>query len=147
MKRSGPIKRSKGLRKQSKKTASNERAAAGVRRSLVAEAGECMICAHSSKNPNPRLPIALSKLVAHEISNGPLRQKSLDKPFAILVICRYCNQYEVMDKARWPEARQLALLKLRSPDNYDLQAYLRHTNPRAMQRITPDEIEAFLPSL
>jgi hypothetical protein len=143
MKRSGPLKRSKGLRQRSSKTASVERAAADKRRSWRVQAGECMICGHSSKHPNPKLPIGLSKLVGHEISNGPLRQKSLDKPFCVLILCRYCNEHEVVNKRRWPEARQLCVLQLRAPERYDLQAYLQHTNPRAMQRITQAEVDQY----
>lgn len=123
------------------------RAAAGLRRRLANEAGCCMVCGHSSRNPNPKLPIQMSKLCAHEISNGQHREASLDKPFCILITCYFCNSYEMTNKAKWPESRQLALLKVKAEARYDLEAYLRLTNPRAMLRITQDEVDKWIPSL
>lgn len=81
-----------------------------------------------------------SRLCCHEIACGPHRQKALDKPFAILVLCWFCNGEVVTDKARWPEARQLAVLKRKSPGDYDLAAYnlLRARNPN---RITETDVD------
>jgi len=106
-----------------------------------------MACGHSSRNPNPKFPLAMSKVICHEVSNGPMRQASLDKGFAVLCICRYCNEHEFTNKAKWPEARQLCLLMVRAFERYNLEAYLKHTNPRAMERITQEEVEAFLPTI
>ena len=163
MKRSGPLKRGKwkrytvngdrkqrssSLRPRSKKTAARERAAAGVRRSWVNATGRiCMICGHGPFNPNPKYPPFMSKVVCHEISNGPLRQASLDKPFAVLCACKACNEGDLDKKGIWPEARQLCVLKVKAPERYDLDAYLRHTSPNAMQRITQEEVDAYLESV
>jgi hypothetical protein len=147
MKRGGPLKRytqlKRGgpLRKRSKKTATRERKAADVRRRWKNQAGCCMVCGHSSHHPWADKPLALSKLVCHEISNGPLRQESLDKPFCIIVACAFCNQHELMYKSVWPEARQLCLLMIKAPERYNLVKYLEHTNSRAPNRITQSEVD------
>lgn len=65
----------------------------------------------------------MSRLCCHEIACGPHRQKALDKPFALLVLCWGCNEYAVTAKREWPEARQLAVLRARRPKDYDLPAY------------------------
>lgn len=106
-----------------------------------------MICGHCLERPWRDKPRECSQTCCHEISCGPLRDKSLDKPFAILVLCWHCNGSVVTNKKEWPEARQLAVLKRESPEDYDLQAYLELTNPRAMQRITEDEIDSFIGGL
>lgn len=154
MKRGGPLKRHTQLKRggplkaRSRKTATRERKAAGVRRHWVNQAGQrCMLCGHSARDPNPQYPQALAKVVCHEISNGPLRQASLDLPFCVLVVCRACNEIELMNKAKWPEARQLAALKVKCPERYNLTAYLDHTNPRAPNRITPSEVDAYLETI
>ncbi|HDY64795.1 MAG TPA: hypothetical protein ENH84_01005 [Phycisphaerae bacterium] len=85
----------------------------------------------------------LSQLCCHEIACGTHRQKALDKPYALLVLCWWCNGYVVTDKGAWPEARQLALLKRRSPEDYDLVAYNLLVNPRAPNRITEKEVDAY----
>ena len=131
----------------SSKRAKLNRAAAGLRRRLVNEAGCCMACGQSSRNPNPFKLLELSKVICHEISNGQHRGVSLDKEFCILCICRFCNEYEFTDKAKWPEERQLCLLMVRAPERYNLEAYLRHTRPGAMQRITQEEVDYWLPTM
>ncbi len=80
----------------------------------------CEICSHAPERSEWKIR---GKLCCHEISNGPLRQKSLDKAYAILVLCGDCNEDEVEDKAKWPQARQLAVLKKSRPDDYDLAAF------------------------
>lgn len=79
-------------------------------------------------------------LCCHEIACGSHRQKALDKPFALLVLCSWCNCHVVTDKGKWPEARQLAVLKRRNPKDYDLDAYntLIGLGP---SRITQEEVE------
>ena len=148
LKRRTPLKRTGRLRQQSTKTRSLERAAADDRRRWINECGRtCMACGYSPFNPNPTYPAALSKIVCHEISNGGLRKYSLNKPFAVLCLCRACNEIDFMYKVIWPEARQLCLLMLRAPDRYDLAAYLKHTNERAPLRITQDEVDGYIPTL
>jgi len=100
-----------------------------------------MICDHSPANPWRGKPRELSQLCCHEIACGSHRQKALDQPCAILVLCWYCNGFVVTDKKAWPEARQLATLKRKSQDNYDLEAYNRLVNPNAPRRITQGEVD------
>ena len=148
LKRHTPMKRGGPLRKQSKKTASRERKAADVRRSWVNAAGRtCMACGYSAQNPNPEYPPILSKVVCHEIANGPMRLKCLDKPFGVLCICRFCNEYEFVKKSLWPEARQLCLLMVRAPERYDLRAYIAFTSPAAPNRITRSEVAEYLETI
>lgn len=85
-------------------------------------------------------------MCCHEIANGPDRFAALDKPFAILVLCWFCNGHEVEDRAKWPESRQLAVLKRCSPGSYDLAKYLELTNPRAPKRITEEEVDIWCTS-
>lgn len=137
----------KPLNRVSKKRQRLAKAAAGVRREWINKARACMVCGHSSANPNRTLPIAMSKLVVHEISNGPQRGVSLDKPYCCLVACVFCNEYKLVDKREWPEARQLCLLKVRAPRRYNLRLYIKHTSPNAPQRITAAEVRAYLESI
>lgn len=108
----------------------------------IEQAGSCMVCGASPKNPHKNLPLELSALCVHEIANGPLRAKALDKPYATLVACGRCNLGPLNDKGRFPEARQLAVLLQESPEDYDLEAYLTLTSPQAMKRITQDEVNS-----
>ena len=129
------------MRRKSRKTRAREGAAKPARAALIAARGKCDICGHSPRRPWPAKPRECSQLCVHEIANGPHRQKALDKPFATLVLCWWCNGNVVTDKARWPQARQLAVLKRRAPQHYDLAAFNDLVNPRAPNRITPEEIE------
>lgn len=83
-------------------------------------------------------------MCVHEIANGIHRDAALDKPFACLVLCWWCNGHEVTDKGRWPQARQLAVLQAKSPRHYDLTAFNLLINPRAPQRITQGEVDVFV---
>jgi hypothetical protein len=87
------------------------------------------------------MPASCSQLCCHEIANGPNRQKALDKPYAILVLCWHCNGTAVEDKAKWPQARQLALLQRVAPEHYNLPAFNALVNPRAPNRITQSEVD------
>ena len=109
----------------------------------MAQFGECWICEHSPKHPWRDKPRELSQLCVHEVANGPLRQKALDKAFATLVLCWFCNSYVVTNKKVWPEARQLALLLDRAPEDFDLAAYNALVNPRAPNRITLEEVNGY----
>lgn len=103
-----------------------------------------MICGHSPALPWRNKPRELSQTCVHEIANGPLRRLALDKHFACLVLCWWCNGYVVTNKKEWPESRQLAVLLAKSPDDFDLAAYNQLVNPRAPNRITIDEVRAWL---
>lgn len=67
----------------------------------------CEVCLH-------RTPIEV-----HEICGGPDREKSLDKEFAVLAVCRPCHE-ALHDRRRWPPSRQLGLKVLRSPELFGL---------------------------
>lgn len=101
-----------------------------------------MICGHSPRKPWRNRPRECSELCVHEILNGPLRQQSLDKQFACLVLCWHCNGM-VTNKKDWPEARQLAVLKAKRPDRYDLAAFNTLANPRAPNRLLESEVDAW----
>lgn len=106
---------------------------------MIAAAGRCEICGRSPARPHRGKPRELSSLCCHEIACGPHRQKALDKPFAMLVLCWWCNGHVVTDKKTWPEARQLGVLRARRPNDYDLAAYnaLVGYGP---DRITEDDV-------
>lgn len=127
------------MRRISKKRAARIREASEFRKSLLASFHSCMICGQSPKNSaNPG-----NRLCVHEIANGPLREAALDKPYACMVLCWRCNSEVVIDKKGWPQARQLATLKLCAPGHYDLAAFNFLVNPRAPNRITEDEVRSW----
>jgi hypothetical protein len=86
----------------------------------------------------------LVRLAVHEIASGTHRQKALDKPYAVLVLCWECNSGSFQDRAQWPESKQLALLARRRPKDFNLQAYLELTSPRALRRIGIEEVLEFM---
>lgn len=90
--------------------------------------GHCEICGCSR-----------SQLDVHEICRGQFRQLALDKPFALLLVCRKCHE-ELGSAKEWPEPRQLAILAESRPNDFNLTAFLNLTNPLAMKRITMDEV-------
>jgi hypothetical protein len=83
---------------------------------------------------------AMASLAVHEIADGTHRQKALDKPYAVLVLCWECNSGPFKDRTEWPESRQLALLARRRPRDFNLQAYLELTSPKAPRRIEIEEV-------
>lgn len=101
------------------------------RAELIKELGECVACGKKR---------ALS---CHEILNGPLRCKTLDEPCSLLVLCYWCNSNEFTDKAKWPVARQLALLKKKMPQYYDLERFNFIRNPDAPRYIEQHEVDAY----
>ena len=113
------------------------------RNSLIQQSGECMLCGNSPRNPRHRVH-ALNQLCCHEILNGPLRDRTLDERSCLIVACWYCNQYELDNKGDWPLARQLAIIKHKAPERYDLQRVLEIRNPRAMKFVTEDEVDGWI---
>lgn len=150
MKRRYPMKRTYWKRKpraklkpvSDKRKALNLKAA-GLRRRLVNEAGCCMNCGYSSKNPNPALPIQCSKLACHEIARGKYRQSFLNEPCGLLVLCSFCNCHAFDDAEKWPEERQLALLLAKRPDLYNLQRFNFVVNPRAPNRVEQADVDGY----
>lgn len=120
------------MKRKSDKTRKREREAEPFREHLRRSVGRCECCGRKQERPE-----------VHEISRGPYRQKSLDQPFAVLVLCRWCHE-EFGDAAIWPEARQLALLAERRLPDWDLEAYLRLKSPRAPKRIELSEVTAYM---
>ncbi len=122
------------LRRESKKHAARRRACAPFRRELIRKVGRCEKCG--------RRWWAVDKLDPHEIARGAHRQKALDKPFAVLIVCRQCHE-EFDDTHAWPYARQLALLKRSRPEDYDLTAFVKLLGD-GPKRITEAEVDAWL---
>ena len=79
----------------------------------------------------------------HEIARGPFRAICLDKPFALLLLCRKCHE-EVGSASEWPEAKQLAVLAKSRPSDFSLENYLELTSPKAPRRIEIAEITEWL---
>jgi len=127
------------LRYESKKTTDRKAECQDFRAALVAEVGHCEMCGHDPRKTRPGM-IAW-ELCCHEIANGANRQKCLDKRFGLLVLCWPCNSEEATNKAIWPEARQLALLKRSRPKDYNLPMYMREFHPRAPFAITEEEVD------
>jgi len=130
-----------GVRRWTEKRRARNDAAKIIRQAMVEKAAACELCGCSPLRPNRRLPIGMSQLCVHEIANGPLRSRAQDKPYATLVVCWACNG-ELNNKGRdhWPEVRQLAVLAISRPDDFDLKSYNELVNPRAPRRITLFEV-------
>ncbi len=150
MKRGGPLKRKTQLkrggplRRQSKKNRQRAAQVRGLRLRLVNEIGRCMACGYSSRNPNPRLPIQLSKLACHEILRGSgNRQRVLDEPSCLLVLCAFCNCHEFTDAGKWPIQRQLCLQQQRAPDWYDLRRFNELKSTSAPDGVTQAEVDSY----
>ena len=130
------------LKPMSKKRAARMAEVREMRAALVREAGKCEVCGHQPSRVKPG-GIAWA-LACHELLNGPLRQKCLDKAHSLLCVCWLCNSEKLTDKAAWPEARQLAVILKRRPEQYDLAAHNRLANPLAPERILQSEVDAWL---
>ena len=99
-----------------------------IRDGLRDEVGQCEICGYSH-----------GSLDVHEIGRGSCRAICLGERCALLIVCRRCHE-ELGSSAKWPEARQLAVLASRRLLDYDLKAYLSFTRPNAPNRITLEEV-------
>jgi hypothetical protein len=113
------------------------------RNKLVADVGKCENCGCSPESRNGRMP-EMNRLSVHEIADGPHRQRALDKPYSVLVLCWSCNSGQFKDRSQWTEARQLALLARKRPKDFNLQAYLELTSPRAPRRIEITDILSWM---
>ena len=125
------------MKRMSDKTRARFMEAKPVRDNLRESVGCCEVC------DRPSLSDWTMPFDVHEISRGVHRQKSLDKLFALLVVCRLCHG-SLGDAGQWPEARQLALLAERRLHDWDLVAYLELTSPRAPRRIEIEEVVAYM---
>ena len=116
------------MRKVSEKRRSRNLEAKPVRDKLR-ELGYCEICGTTR-----------GRFDVHEICRGVYRASALDKPFALLLVCRSCHSEKLSQAAEWPESRQLACLAKSRPSQFSLTDYLALTSPRAMQRVTIEEV-------
>lgn len=78
----------------------------------------------------------------HEITRGPAREDSLDKPAVVLAVCRQCHR-ELDDYSKWPVTRQLAIKFLRSPMLLNLEVVNR-LRGRDENAITLDDVVVHL---
>ena len=126
------------MRSQSRKAKARAAETRDFRRELILEVGRCELCGH---DPARFGNGAISWILAcHEIARGNSRQDALDKPYAILVVCRYCHSEHLGNKGEWPQARQLAALKRSRPRDYDLAAFNELVG-RGPNRITEKDVE------
>jgi len=139
------MKRSR-IKPRSKKRVQRMKEAMPIRLELIEEAGNvCMYCGHGPGNPNRDMPAGMSRVDCHEILNGPLRDKTLDEPCSLLVLCFAHNAGDFHRKQLWPPARQLALLLARSPHRYDLERFNWLRNPNAPDFVTQEEVDEYIP--
>ena len=115
------------MKRMSDKARKRYHEARPVREALRSEVGRCEISG------------AVGPFDVHEICRGVHRSKALDKRFALLVVCRLAHE-ELGSASKWPEAKQLAVLAERRLFDFDLRAYLELTSPRALNRITLEEV-------
>lgn len=128
------------MRIQSEKRRLRATQVRSLRNELVKSTGRCMVCGASPKERRHRVA-ELNQLCCHEILNGPLRDKVLDEPSCLIVACWYCNQNQLDSKGEWPLSRQLAVIKAKAPERYDLERVLTLRNPNAMQYVTEDDVD------
>lgn len=114
-----------------------------IRSQLIESVGECQVCGHSPKHPHRGKPAECSNLACHELLGGPLRDKTLDEPCGLLVVCWLCNG-ELEDRTEWPHARQLSLILRDRPDDYDLERFCWLRNENAPRYVEQHEVEEWL---
>lgn len=131
------------LSRESDKRQSRRKQVGPFRNALIEATGECMLCGTSPGMPRHYLH-QLNLLCCHEILNGPLRDKVLDERSCLIVACWHCNGTSLNEKGEWPLARQLAVIKFKAPDRYDLNRVLELRNPRAMKFVTEDEVDEWV---
>lgn len=102
-----------------------------IREALRSEVHGCEICGY------------VGPFDIHEVCRGVNRSKALDKRFALLVVCRRCHE-ELGSASQWPQARQLAVLAECRLFDFDLKSYLELTSPRALNRITLEEVQEYM---
>lgn len=122
-----------------------------LRRSLVESIGFCELC-----GLRPRRDVH-AVLHCHELLGGGRRDKTLDEPASLLVTCWECNSGPLNCKAApwvqverciecglYPLARQLAIIKFRCPERYDLERVLELRNPNAPNAVTEEEVDEWV---
>lgn len=120
------------MRPVSLKRAKQDRRLAPQLAALRAERPWCQICGR-----------AFHDLELHEIIRGPGRQRARGQRCATLVLCRACHE-RVGHAAEWPKAKQLAVLQITEPADYDLDAFRALNGPA---EILQSEVDAFVSEL
>lgn len=82
----------------------------------------------------------IRRLEAHEIARGTDRHKARGARFATLAVCGKCHR-ELDSAAQWPKERQLALLLVQCPHDYDLAAYNHVDAPPILYQ---DDVDRFV---
>jgi hypothetical protein len=100
------------VRPKTKKRAAIDRKAKPVRDALVERVGVCEYCGQPAYSNNP--------LVAHEVTGGGIRAKSQAQPCGQLVL-HYWNCHPKIHT--FSKAKQLAILKHRRQEDFDIEAY------------------------
>ena len=98
-------------------------------RDKLRELGACEICGTTR-----------GRFDVHEICRGVHRAAALDKPFALLLVCRRCHDDKLSSASEWPESRQLAALARSRPSEFSLADYIALTSPKAPRRIEIMEV-------
>lgn len=113
-----------------KRTAARKRETRDFRYGLCEEIGRCEVCGKRRPTDN---------LCVHELARGNgIRQKALDKRFAVLVVCALHCHDKVQNE---PLTRQLARLYLaRGGADYDRVAFNR-LRGRADDAISQEEVD------
>jgi hypothetical protein len=104
------------MKRRSDKRQQREAEAQPWRDAKILEVNCCEVCRWKPRTLHRLGP---AYLCVHEIASGADRQKALDKAYAVLVVCNYCNT----TIHGWPKERQLAVLLLRRPADFDLDAF------------------------
>lgn len=83
------------------------------------------------------------RLEAHEIARGTDRHKARGARFATLALCSACHR-RMDSAAEWPKEKQLALLLVQFPHDYDLASYNRVDAPPILYQ---EDVDRFIPQL
>lgn len=120
------------MRNMSAKTRKRVAECREFRTNIAAEIKRCELCGRERSGWG---------FSVHEIARGPNRLKALDKRYAVLVLCEGCHNRRIHNGVeKWPEARQLAMLKRSRPDDLDLPAYNKLVG-YGPERITMEDLE------
>lgn len=119
------------MRRTSLKRQQLNREADPWRRALIASVGRCEFCGCRLSIFGDELPLQV-----HEISRGCDRGQSIDKAYAVLVLCAANpgreSCHDVLHRLGGQDQRALglALLKRSRPGDFDLESYYRLVDRR-----------------
>ena len=142
MKRSGPIKRRQPLQRSSKPLKRTRLARVSKKRKALMAKVKPFREEYLASKLLCEVCIKRQPIEVHEITRGPAREDSLDKPAVVLAVCRSCHR-ELDDYAKWPVTRQLAVKFLRSPMLLNLEIVNR-LRGRDENAITMDDVVVHL---